>query len=113
LPCSTSLLFTDGMHVLICLTLDCWGLLVMTSYRESSVDSGWLVSLTVSCGLNCSCWFVCGVFWVDWTTAAESCLVFASELTENNEDWNSPKELFLNRSTCPRVLITSIFHYLW
>jgi hypothetical protein len=23
LPCSTSLLFTDGMHVLICLTLDC------------------------------------------------------------------------------------------
>lgn len=31
----------------------------------SEVDLEWLVSLMVSCGLNCLCWFICGDFQVD------------------------------------------------
>jgi hypothetical protein len=49
---------------------------------EASVAWGQLVSLTVPSGFNCSCWFLCGICWVDWT--------------ENNRDWNLPKELWLN-----------------
>jgi hypothetical protein len=41
-------------------------------------------------GLNCPCWFVCGVCRVDWMAAADSCLVFARGLTESNKDWNYP-----------------------
>jgi hypothetical protein len=46
----------------------------------ASTDPGWLVSLGVSSGLNCLCWFVCGACQVDWTAATDLNLVFATEL---------------------------------
>ncbi|EDL11818.1 mCG57225, isoform CRA_a [Mus musculus] len=45
-----------------------------------AASSSWLVSLVVSSGLNCPCWFTCGDCQVDWTAAADSCLVFSTEL---------------------------------
>jgi len=61
-----------------------------------------LVSLVVSSGLNCPCWFMCGDCQLDWTAAAGSYLVLllvwtADILTTKTE--LSLKELFLNRSS--------------
>jgi hypothetical protein len=41
------------------------------------------------------CWFSFGVLLVDWTV--------------NNEDWNSPKELFLNKSMYVSLVLLTIF----
>lgn len=37
----------------------------------------WLGSLTVSFVLNCPCWFMCCVYWVDYIVADGLCVVFA------------------------------------
>jgi len=83
---------TAGTRALVCLALSYWSLLtthmhcfpshciLVTSLRkthwrtsgEVPVAScpfcglGQLVSLVVSSGLNCPCWLVCGVYWMDW-----------------------------------------------
>lgn len=113
---STSLFFTTHTHVLVCLTFHCSALLE-THQRTSLgvpvascfcglrpvgepcgffwielpllVHVWWLPS-----GLDCSCGFVCGVFY--WTMK----IGLAS------------KELFLNKSISA-VLITFICCYLW
>lgn len=47
-------------------------------------------SLAVCSRLNCLCWFVRGDCQVDWTAA--------------KEEWNSPEQLFLNKSISPFAL---------
>jgi hypothetical protein len=77
LVCSTSLLFTNNLHVLVDLTQHCWVPLVTPSLRETrpriahevpvsacrfcSLVSGQLESLAVSLGLKYSCCFVPGI----------------------------------------------------
>jgi hypothetical protein len=88
------LVFTHSTRALAPLTLHCWALLVMTSSKETRQRTScevpvasfllcrfrWLASSTVSSGLNCPCWFVSGIYWVDWTAAAHLCFVFVSGL---------------------------------
>jgi hypothetical protein len=38
-----------------------------------------LASLGLSSGLNCSCWFLCGVCQVEWTTATGFCVLSAKK----------------------------------
>jgi hypothetical protein len=59
---------------------------------------------------------------LDWTALADSCVVSAEwtglqllvclllDWTENNKDWNRPKELVLH---FPCILVTVLFHYFW
>ena len=66
--CSTLIFFANGTHLLFCLTLQCGDarerldkeLLVRFLWLLATA-LGQLVSHAVSPGLNCSCWFVCGV----------------------------------------------------
>jgi hypothetical protein len=47
-------------------------------------------SLVVPFGLNGPCWFMSGICQEDWTAAADSYLVFATDLNcsyHDNEDW--------------------------
>lgn len=85
----------------------------------SVVDSVWLMSLAISSGLNCPCWFLCGICWVDraatadlWVESAEWIgLPLLIDVGVFLEDWTAdivtmkiglaPKEQFLNRSTYP------------
>jgi hypothetical protein len=75
-----------------------------------------LVSLAVSSGLNCSCWFMYGDCQVDWTAAADLYLVFATGLNcwyPDNENWTHPPRTISKQIHFPCVVITFLFYYLW
>ena len=48
---------------------------------------------------------------VDWASTADSCELIC--WYPDIEDWNHPKELFLNGSTSSFALLTFPFYYLW
>ena len=72
----------DDALALVCVVTLCWS-------SVGIADAQFLCwrSLVVSSGLHCCYWLLFGVVLVDWTA--------------DNEDWNCPKELFLNSSTTP------------
>ena len=63
---------------------------------SSHVDS---VEFVFSSRSSCCFWFLFGVCRLDWTATTDSYLVV--DWTADKEDWNSPKELLLNKSTTP------------
>ena len=67
-------------------------------------------SLMVSSGSNSLCWFLNGDCDYQATTAD---LCELNCWYPDNEDWDHPPKLFLNRSTSAFAILTSPFHCLW
>lgn len=116
-----SLFFTNDMPVLVHLTLHSWALLVALAkellmgflcYFHSS-----LLLVHVWClpsGLDCRCWFMCGVCREDWTAGA--LFGIATGLNcwcHDNEDWTRPPKATLKQISFPHILTTFLYCHLW
>ena len=76
-------LLLDCFHWLIADSVEPWGFCWID--RPLLVPGWWLPR-----GQDGSCWFLCGVCQMDWTTAAVSCLVFDSGLDWEQQRLESP-----------------------
>lgn len=143
--CSASLFLADDKHSVFRLTLCCWASIMVTILIEkfnkelfmrfllllaASVDVEWLVSLLVSSGLHCPCWFMCGAYQVDCTRlellvpgwclpsglgciCCFMCGVCYWTGLGTTVIRVTTKGLFLNRSTSPCILMTFLSHCIW